>query len=118
MRLFRSAVQRPEAMLSPARWITASAPSKPAAAHCSGRESRPTVWPAALRNGTSAEPTRPCDPLIRIRMSSRYRINQQEATARVLEEGEALVDADRRIVHQDLAALDLPGRGIGRVRGD
>src|ERR671916_64113 len=80
MRRFFWAVQRsagPEKMLSPARWTTASVPSRsPSMVPDSGahrtspavfgdRVRRVTVWPFASSSGVSADPMRPVAPLIR-----------------------------------------------------
>ncbi len=85
---FRVAVQRPEAMDSPARWITASTPARssgrsrsyPApAAMAPGagwRPSRTTSWPPAVRNAVSADPTNPFAPETATRVGPRSRHRQ------------------------------------------
>src|SRR5215203_7219345 len=80
MRRFFSSVQRPSAMLSPARWTTASVPEmSPSMTPASGfhlmspskhsvRVRRLNVCPLASRAGVKADPIRPVAPLTRTSM--------------------------------------------------
>src|SRR5829696_141981 len=80
MRRFFSSVQRPSAMLSPARWTTASVPEmSPSMTPASGfhlmspskrsvRVRRLIVCPLASRAGVKADPIRPVAPLMRTSM--------------------------------------------------
>src|SRR5215475_4114509 len=83
MLAFFAAVQRPEAMLSPARCTTASRPSRAGVpilraagfqgiSACPGRgavrTNRVTVWPPAVSVGVRAEPMNPLAPLTSTRI--------------------------------------------------
>jgi hypothetical protein len=84
MRRFLSGVQRPSAMLSPARWTTASWPSRePSIVPASGsqrmsfgplgeRVRRVMLWPPRRSSSESVDPIRPVAPLIRTFICSSY----------------------------------------------
>ena len=89
IRAFLRRVQRPAAMFSPARWTTASSPSRSAASRrpAAGsqrtsagpgwrRTSRLMACPASDNDFTSADPISPLAPLIRMFMGGLLRIGE------------------------------------------
>src|SRR5260370_24377052 len=120
IRAFRAPVHRPAAMLSPARGITASAPSSRAtysfpasgshgiwsgAAPGSPRTRRTTRWPRDVSSGISADPIRPCEPVTRT-FTRGHTTPPRAAPARDATLGESLADG----VDQDDGAEPGAGR--------
>src|SRR6185295_15378982 len=121
MRRFLAALHRPEAMLSPARWMTAVSPSRSAdqpagvlPSHCAARmpggrgparaASRvrmTTSCPAPPSSRASALPMRPVPPVITTRM--------------VVPPADAMSLHRRQLLLQELALVQL---GVEAARGD